>query len=145
MNWAYGPPTKRADEPAARKNFKGAQMLQSPEKVATRRRSPGRRCAACVRWHSSLDARRRQLPRLCQTTRSPALGLALFYSRFQLKEESSMVTRGFTGRRVEPDIAARLPPGQHATQDFPVLSSSTTPQIDLGDWRFTLKQGSRPV
>ena len=56
-----------------------------------------------------------------------------------------MATRGFTGRRVDPETAARLPPGQHATQDFPVLSATPTPQVDLGDWRFTLKQGAKPI
>jgi DMSO/TMAO reductase YedYZ molybdopterin-dependent catalytic subunit len=56
-----------------------------------------------------------------------------------------MVTRGFTGRRVDSETAARLPPGQHVTQDFPVLSATPTPQIDLGDWKFTLKHGSRPI
>ena len=56
-----------------------------------------------------------------------------------------MVTRGFTGRRVNPETAARLPPGQHVTQDFPVLSASPTPEIDLGKWKFTLKRGSRPI
>ena len=56
-----------------------------------------------------------------------------------------MVTRGFTGRRVDPATAARLPAGQHVTKDFPVLSASPTPQIDPGDWRFTLKHGSRPI
>src|SRR3954470_10503251 len=67
------------------------------------------------------------------------------HPHFQLKKESSMVTRGFTGRRVGPETAARLPPGQHATQDFPVLSATPTPQIDLAEWKFTLKQGSRPI
>ena len=56
-----------------------------------------------------------------------------------------MVTRGFTGRRVDPELAARLPPGQHVTQDFPVLSATPTPQVDLGDWKFTLKRGARPI
>jgi DMSO/TMAO reductase YedYZ molybdopterin-dependent catalytic subunit len=56
-----------------------------------------------------------------------------------------MITRGFTGRRVNPQTAARLPPGQHLTQDFPVLSATPTPQIDRGDWRFALKHGSRPI
>jgi DMSO/TMAO reductase YedYZ molybdopterin-dependent catalytic subunit len=56
-----------------------------------------------------------------------------------------MATRGFTGRRVEPQLAARLPPGQHVTHDFPVLSATPTPDVDLGVWRFTLKHGARPI
>jgi DMSO/TMAO reductase YedYZ molybdopterin-dependent catalytic subunit len=45
--------------------------------------------------------------------------------------------RGFRGRRTEP--ARPLPPGQHLTADFPVLQAGPTPQIDLDDWRFTIR------
>jgi len=41
------------------------------------------------------------------------------------------VTRGFTGRREQPDGIAdarrRTPPGQYLTTDFPVLSAGPTP------------------
>ncbi|MET0313545.1 MAG: sulfite oxidase-like oxidoreductase [Hansschlegelia sp.] len=56
-----------------------------------------------------------------------------------------MATRGFTGRRTPEDLAARTPPGQALTSDFPVLSAGPTPRIKLEDWKFTLKVGPRPV
>ena len=54
-----------------------------------------------------------------------------------------MVTRGFTGRGVDPMTAAGLPPGHHVTQGFPVLSATATPDVALSEWEFTLKEGSR--
>jgi len=56
-----------------------------------------------------------------------------------------MATRGFFGRHREPDAADRLPPGQHLTHDFPVLSAGPTPRVKTDTWRFTLKDGVRPV
>jgi DMSO/TMAO reductase YedYZ molybdopterin-dependent catalytic subunit len=56
-----------------------------------------------------------------------------------------MVTRGFFGRRRDPEIANRLPPGQSLTEDFPVLSAGPTPHIPTEGWSFTLKHGPRPV
>ncbi len=56
-----------------------------------------------------------------------------------------MATRGFTGRRPADDVARRLPPGQHLTQDFPVLSFGPTPSVDLARWRFTIKHGPRAL
>ncbi len=56
-----------------------------------------------------------------------------------------MITRGFFGRRPSPEDAARLPPGQYKTEDFPVLSAGPTPHIATQSWRFTLKQGPRPL
>ncbi len=46
-------------------------------------------------------------------------------------------TRGFHGRRREPDEA--LPPGQYLTQDFPVLSAGPTPVVDTADWEFSIR------
>jgi hypothetical protein len=37
-----------------------------------------------------------------------------------------MITRGFQGRRAQSE-SKRLPPGQHVTSDFPVLSAGPTP------------------
>jgi DMSO/TMAO reductase YedYZ molybdopterin-dependent catalytic subunit len=54
-----------------------------------------------------------------------------------------MATRGFTGRRPTTEAAARLPPGQYETHDFPVLSMGPTPRVDMGEWRFALREGSR--
>ena len=51
----------------------------------------------------------------------------------------SFVTRGFR-RRERSDEAPpdRVPPGQYATLDFPVLSAGPTPKVSLDEWRFTL-------
>jgi DMSO/TMAO reductase YedYZ molybdopterin-dependent catalytic subunit len=56
-----------------------------------------------------------------------------------------MATRGFSGRRPGAATAARLPPGQHLTQDFPVLSFGATPRVDLATWRFTIRHAARPL
>jgi DMSO/TMAO reductase YedYZ molybdopterin-dependent catalytic subunit len=50
----------------------------------------------------------------------------------------SFITRGFRGRRRADVPADRVPPGQYATSDFPVLSAGPTPRVSLEDWRFTL-------
>jgi DMSO/TMAO reductase YedYZ molybdopterin-dependent catalytic subunit len=55
------------------------------------------------------------------------------------------VTRGFVGRRAAPDVAQRLPPGQHLVDNFPVLSAGPTPRVRPEKWSFTLKAGPRPV
>ncbi len=56
-----------------------------------------------------------------------------------------MSTRGFSGRRPSAAAAQRIPPGQHETTDFPVLSAGPTPRIDLAKWSFTLRVGPKPV
>lgn len=56
-----------------------------------------------------------------------------------------MATRGFIGRPPAKDVAARLPPGQYKTEDFPVLSMGPTPHVDLATWRFTLNDGPKPL
>ena len=52
------------------------------------------------------------------------------------------VTRGFVGRRSEPDAkgatASRIPPGQYLTTDFPVLSAGPTPRTPLDRWSFSI-------
>ena len=51
-------------------------------------------------------------------------------------------TRGFQSRRplgIEP---ARLPPGQHLTSGFPVLSAGATPRTSLREWTFALQAES---
>ena len=47
-----------------------------------------------------------------------------------------MSTHGFFGKphQAIPD----LPPGQHLTTDFPVLSATPTPHISLDSWEFSL-------
>ena len=49
-----------------------------------------------------------------------------------------MITRGFHGRRSKAD-STRLPPGQHETRDFPVLSAGHTPHTELEAWSFALE------
>ena len=56
-----------------------------------------------------------------------------------------MTTRGFSGRRPTSEAAARLPPGQYETHDFPVLSLGPTPDVDLATWTFTIHDGPRPL
>ena len=48
------------------------------------------------------------------------------------------VSRGFHGRRRDPELEGRLPPGQYATRDFPVLSAGPTPRADLDRWDLRL-------
>ena len=52
---------------------------------------------------------------------------------------SGPISRGFRGRRrVAPDEAQRLPPGQYLTEDFPVLSAGPTPHTPLENWTFSI-------
>ncbi|HEY3083811.1 MAG TPA: sulfite oxidase-like oxidoreductase [Chloroflexota bacterium] len=54
------------------------------------------------------------------------------------------VSRGFVGRRREAGPPGRIPPGQHQTPDFPVLSAGPTPRTRLDAWDFTLR-GALPA
>jgi len=48
------------------------------------------------------------------------------------------ISRGFTGKRRQPEAAERIPPGQYLTPGFPVLSAGPTPHTPLERWSFTL-------
>ena len=48
------------------------------------------------------------------------------------------ITRGFRGRP-SSRAANRLPPGQHLTTSFPVLSAGATPHTPLEAWTFRLE------
>ena len=48
------------------------------------------------------------------------------------------ISRGFRGRRREGADAARIPPGQYVTTDFPVLSAGPTPHTPLDRWDFSI-------
>jgi DMSO/TMAO reductase YedYZ molybdopterin-dependent catalytic subunit len=50
-----------------------------------------------------------------------------------------LISRGFVGKRRQPSIANRIPPGQYATSDFPVLSAGPTPRISLSTWIFHIE------
>jgi DMSO/TMAO reductase YedYZ molybdopterin-dependent catalytic subunit len=54
-----------------------------------------------------------------------------------LPRVSEFVSRGFSGRRRQPDdLAERLPPGQYAESGSPVLTAGPTPEV--GDWRLRI-------
>ncbi len=48
------------------------------------------------------------------------------------------ISRGFQGRRRNPELGDRLPPGQYATGDFPVLSAGPTPRTRPDQWDLQL-------
>jgi DMSO/TMAO reductase YedYZ molybdopterin-dependent catalytic subunit len=48
------------------------------------------------------------------------------------------ISRGFRRRGAADARSDRLPPGQHLTGDFPVLSAGPTPRVDLTKWNFAL-------
>lgn len=54
--------------------------------------------------------------------------------------DEPIISRGFRGRRVEDSRAGRVPPGQHLTDGFPVLSAGPTPAIEPADWTFSLAE-----
>lgn len=51
----------------------------------------------------------------------------------------TLLSRGFTSRRQAQTSDHRLPPGQHATTGFPVLSAGPTPKIQLEDWTLDIR------
>ncbi len=54
-----------------------------------------------------------------------------------------MATRGFFGRKPDGKNSARIPPGQHLVDDFPVLTAGPTQHIDVKDWSFRVNLGSK--
>jgi len=50
-----------------------------------------------------------------------------------------MATRGFQGR--SRDASDRVPPGQYATDDFPVLTAGPTIDIGTNEWELTITDG----
>jgi DMSO/TMAO reductase YedYZ molybdopterin-dependent catalytic subunit len=55
------------------------------------------------------------------------------------------ISRGFRRRQPQADLGARVPPGQHLTHDFPVLSAGPTPETKLSEWTFALEDGASPL
>jgi DMSO/TMAO reductase YedYZ molybdopterin-dependent catalytic subunit len=47
-------------------------------------------------------------------------------------------SRGFRGRRRQPEGGDRIPPGQYLVDGFPVLSAGSTPRAPLEEWTFTV-------
>ena len=52
--------------------------------------------------------------------------------------EQPFIARGFVGRRTASQHG-RLPPGQHETRDFPVLSAGPTPRTPLASWDLSIR------
>jgi len=50
----------------------------------------------------------------------------------------SLIARGFRGRRKDPAVQDRLPPGQYLVNDFPVLSAGPTPYTPKDQWDFSI-------
>jgi DMSO/TMAO reductase YedYZ molybdopterin-dependent catalytic subunit len=50
-------------------------------------------------------------------------------------------SRGFKGRPRATDetLNQRIPPGQHQTKEFPVLSAGPTPRVSLDQWDFSIQ------
>ena len=59
-------------------------------------------------------------------------------------QSREMITRGFQSRRSHSE-PKRLPPGQHVTSDFPVLSAGATPHTPLTTGRSRLKLRTEPT
>src|SRR5262245_58723022 len=58
----------------------------------------------------------------------------------------SIVSRGFGGRRRDATAdAGRVPPGQHVTHDFPVLSAGPTPHTPLDRWTFSIERAGSTI
>jgi DMSO/TMAO reductase YedYZ molybdopterin-dependent catalytic subunit len=59
---------------------------------------------------------------------------------------TSPVSRGFH-RRNRPGAGdgSKIPPGQHVTGDFPVLSAGPTPHTRLPDWTFSIRRGGETL
>ena len=53
------------------------------------------------------------------------------------------ISRGFRGRKPADNTSGRVPPGQHLTSDFPVLSAGPTPRQNLETWSFTIEEGDK--
>jgi DMSO/TMAO reductase YedYZ molybdopterin-dependent catalytic subunit len=47
-----------------------------------------------------------------------------------------MLDRLFGDRKVDPELKARIPPGQYLTEKFPVLHYGSVPRVDLATWDF---------
>jgi len=50
----------------------------------------------------------------------------------------TFVSRGFRGKRRDAVSSARVPPGQHLVDDFPVLAAGPTPHTSLDEWSFSI-------
>jgi DMSO/TMAO reductase YedYZ molybdopterin-dependent catalytic subunit len=52
---------------------------------------------------------------------------------------SDFFSRAFSGRRrVPPELADRVPPGQYVEDGFPVLTAGPTPHVEPDEWGFQI-------
>lgn len=52
---------------------------------------------------------------------------------------SDFISRGFGGRRRQPDeLAKRIPPGQYLERDWPVLTAGPTERVEPEQWSFRI-------
>ena len=52
-----------------------------------------------------------------------------------------MISRNFFGKKDNPELNKRLPPGQYIEKSFPVLTAGPTPPVDLNTWKFEIRIG----
>lgn len=57
----------------------------------------------------------------------------------------SFVSRGFRGRGGTPGTEGRVPPGQHETTGFPVLSAGPTPRTPRTEWTFSVRRHGKEL
>ncbi len=50
-----------------------------------------------------------------------------------------LISRGFFGKRRQPQSAERVPPGQYLVDGFPVLSAGPTPHTPPAEWTFAIE------
>ena len=55
------------------------------------------------------------------------------------------ISHGFRPKRRNETQKERVPPGQHVTVDFPILSAGPTPQIKIENWKLALQLGGSLV
>ncbi len=60
-------------------------------------------------------------------------------------EGPPIISRGFKSRRQAEALRDRVPPGQHVTTDFPVLTAGPTPDIKTANWSLALQLGGSLV
>jgi DMSO/TMAO reductase YedYZ molybdopterin-dependent catalytic subunit len=65
--------------------------------------------------------------------------------RVRIEMEGPPISRGFKSRRQTEASRDRVPPGQHVTADFPVLTSGPTPDIKAANWSLALQLGGSIV
>src|SRR6476660_7473971 len=55
--------------------------------------------------------------------------------------DEAYTSRGFKSKRLDETTKNRVPPGQHATTEFPILSAGPTPQVKAANWNLALELG----